>query len=149
MGSTGLESTVEQRKKWRMKSNRESARRSRMKKQQHLDELVKEVGSLEEENRRITARANGCACPAAGLERENAELRRRLEELALRLRQLKRVLRAVQELSGEAMDIVEVPNPQLSGEAVAAALRFSAYRRVFSSIAAVRNLRVLSLSSSV
>ncbi|XP_078437665.1 bZIP transcription factor 53-like [Wolffia australiana] len=69
-------------------------------------------GSLEE-NRRVAARADGCACRAAGLERENARLHRRLKELALRLRQLNRVLRAVQELSGEAMDIVEVPDPLL------------------------------------
>ncbi|KAI3510236.1 hypothetical protein L1887_25768 [Cichorium endivia] len=41
---------VDERKKKRMISNRESARRSRTKKQQHLDELLGEINQLQNEN---------------------------------------------------------------------------------------------------
>ncbi|CAA6654401.1 unnamed protein product [Spirodela intermedia] len=103
--SSGSESdpqaTVDQRKRRRMESNRESARRSRMRKQQHLDELIKQAAQLDEENQ------------FAKLDLENAILGARVMELTERLQSLNSVLYMVEEFSGVAMDIPEIPDPLL------------------------------------
>ncbi|CAA7388977.1 unnamed protein product [Spirodela intermedia] len=115
--SSGSESdpqaTVDQRKRRRMESNRESARRSRMRKQQHLDELIKQAAQLDEENARIVVQIDAYAQQFAKLDLENAILGARVMELTERLQSLNSVLYMVEEFSGVAMDIPEIPDPLL------------------------------------
>jgi len=95
------------RREKRRLSNRESARRSRLRKQQHLDELVQEVARLKAENARVLGRANDIAGQFVRVDQENTVLRARAAELGDRLRSVNQVLRVVEEFSGVAMDIQE------------------------------------------
>ncbi|KAL6846943.1 hypothetical protein ACP4OV_022796 [Aristida adscensionis] len=104
-GSEGDSAADTHRREKRRLSNRESARRSRLRKQQHLDELVQEAARLQAENARVAARAADVASRYARVEQENTVLRARAAELGDRLRSVNEVLRVVEEFSGVAMDI--------------------------------------------
>jgi cell shape-determining protein MreC len=45
---------MERRRKRRKESNRESARRSRLRKQQHLDDLTSQVKQLKDQNKQLS-----------------------------------------------------------------------------------------------
>ncbi|KAL5205982.1 hypothetical protein ABZP36_034191 [Zizania latifolia] len=106
--STGVGTVAaDHRREKRRLSNRESARRSRLRKQQHLDELVQEVARLQAENARILGRANDISGQYVRVEQENTVLRARAAELGDRLRSVNEVLRVVEDFSGVAMDIQE------------------------------------------
>ncbi|KAF5189603.1 Bzip transcription factor [Thalictrum thalictroides] len=104
---------IDERKKRRMISNRESARRSRMRKQQHLDELLNQVAQLQQENNGILQRINATAEVYVNVESENSILRAQMTELSDRLHSLNSVLRIIEEVSGFSMDIPEIPDPLL------------------------------------
>ncbi|XP_068660518.1 bZIP transcription factor 53-like [Aristolochia californica] len=104
---------VDQRKKRRMLSNRESARRSRMKKQQHLDDLIDQMGKLKNENSEILTRVNVTTQHFMEVDAENTVLRTQVMELTERLKSLNSVLRFMEEISGLAIDIPEIPDPLL------------------------------------
>ncbi|PQM35717.1 bZIP transcription factor 53-like [Prunus yedoensis var. nudiflora] len=53
-----LQVLMDQRKRKRMISNRESARRSRMRKQKHLDDLMAQMAELKKENNQIITSVN-------------------------------------------------------------------------------------------
>ncbi|KAJ6816538.1 uncharacterized protein M6B38_273110 [Iris pallida] len=107
------ELAMDQRKRKRMLSNRESARRSRMRKQQRLDELLAQAAQLKEENVRIAMQLGVMTQQLLAVGGDNAVLRTQVAELTERLRSLSSVLRFVEEFSGMAVDIPEMPDPLL------------------------------------
>ncbi|PON99576.1 Basic-leucine zipper transcription factor [Trema orientale] len=83
---------VVDRKRKRMLSNRESARRSRMRKQKHLDDLVSQVGHLKEDNSRIMTSINITNQLYVNMEAENSVLRAQMAELTNRLQSLNEII---------------------------------------------------------
>nr|GMD49129.1 bZIP transcription factor 11-like [Ipomoea batatas] len=83
---------MDQRKRKRMISNRESARRSRMKKQKLLDELTAQVSQLEAENSHILANLGVVTRLHLEVEAENSILMAQVAELNHRLRSLNEIL---------------------------------------------------------
>ncbi|CAK9324947.1 unnamed protein product [Citrullus colocynthis] len=74
-------SLINERKQRRMISNRESARRSRMRKQKHLDELWSQVLWLRNENHQLIDKLNQVSeCHDRALQ-ENAQLKEEASEL--------------------------------------------------------------------
>lgn len=83
---------MDQRKRKRMQSNRESARRSRMRKQKHLDDLTAEVAQMSKENHQILSSINVTTQHCVKLEAENSVLRAQMMELSHRLQALNQIL---------------------------------------------------------
>ncbi|CAN6446556.1 unnamed protein product [Victoria cruziana] len=109
-----LQQKMDERRQKRMLSNRESARRSRMRKQKHLDELMAQVTLLRNENNQILSRMHVTTQHYLTLEAENATLRAQIMELSARLQGLTEMLGYMQDLSGLCMDPVEqYPDPLL------------------------------------
>ncbi|KAJ0797214.1 putative transcription factor bZIP family [Helianthus annuus] len=104
---------LDERKRKRMISNRESARRSRAKKQQRLDELLGEINKLQSDNNAIMKKIDGATQMFVGAESQNNVMRAQLTELTDRLHSLNSVLHIAQEVSGLAMDIPEIPDTLL------------------------------------
>lgn len=101
---------MDERKRKRMISNRESARRSRMRKQQHMDELMKEANDLKLQNSQVSLKIEAVSKLYISVESENNVLRAQIMELTDRLRSLNSVLQFMQDASGFAMDIPEIPD---------------------------------------
>ncbi|XP_057768562.1 basic leucine zipper 43-like [Salvia miltiorrhiza] len=74
-------SIINERKQRRMISNRESARRSRMRKQRHLDELWSQVVCLRNENQHLMEKLNHALETHDRLLRENAQVKEEASEL--------------------------------------------------------------------
>ncbi|XP_054785830.1 bZIP transcription factor 44-like [Prosopis cineraria] len=92
-GSEGdLQLLMDQRKRKRMISNRESARRSRMRKQKHLDDLVAQVAQLRKENQQILTSVNLTTEQYLRVESENSVLRAQASELRNRLESLNEII---------------------------------------------------------
>lgn len=87
-----LQLLMDQRKRKRMQSNRESARRSRMRKQKHLEDLMSQVTKLRNENNQILTGINFTTQHYMNLETENSILRAQLMELSHRLESLNEIL---------------------------------------------------------
>ncbi|RWV93086.1 hypothetical protein BHE74_00016501 [Ensete ventricosum] len=104
---------IDERKRKRMLSNRESARRSRMKKQQHLNDLMNQMAHIKIQNSRIAEQIHLVTQQYIKVESDNAVLRAQLSELAERLQSVNSVLRSLEEVSGIAMDIPSIPSSLL------------------------------------
>ncbi|PRQ53232.1 putative transcription factor bZIP family [Rosa chinensis] len=74
-------SLINERKQRRMISNRESARRSRMRKQKHLDELWSQVVWLRNENHQLVDKLNHVSESHDRVLQENAQLKEEASEL--------------------------------------------------------------------
>ncbi|WOG88898.1 hypothetical protein DCAR_0208133 [Daucus carota subsp. sativus] len=97
-------SIINERKKRRMISNRESARRSRMRKQKHLDELWSQVVRLRTENHDLLDKLNNVSGDHDRVVQENARLKKEASDL----RQMLTELQLASTYSG-LRDLEEVP----------------------------------------
>ncbi|XP_020596512.1 bZIP transcription factor 53-like [Phalaenopsis equestris] len=100
----------DEKKRKRMLSNRESARRSRIRKQNHLNDLVSQVGNLREENSQILAQVKLRSEWSARVEAENSVMRAQVMELTERLRSMNSLLGFLEASSSMVM---EIPDPLL------------------------------------
>ncbi|XP_062224155.1 bZIP transcription factor 44-like [Phragmites australis] len=87
-----LRALLEQRRAKRMLSNRESARRSRMRKQRHLDDLNAQAAQLRRENAHVATALGLTTQGLLAVDAENAVLRTQAAELAARLHSLNDIL---------------------------------------------------------
>ncbi|KMZ57949.1 Basic-leucine zipper (bZIP) transcription factor family [Zostera marina] len=83
---------VDQRKRKRMLSNRDSARRSRQRKQKHLDDLMNQLSQLRKENEQIHATHNMTIQQYHAVESESSLLRTQIMELNSRYHALYEIL---------------------------------------------------------
>ncbi|KAF6144206.1 hypothetical protein GIB67_004879 [Kingdonia uniflora] len=86
-----LQVVMNERKKKRMVSNRESARRSRMRKQKHLDDLMAQVTHLRSENHQLLTSLNMTTQHYLTIESDNSILRAQMGELSSRLESLNEI----------------------------------------------------------
>ncbi|XP_041022800.1 bZIP transcription factor 44-like [Juglans microcarpa x Juglans regia] len=91
---------MDQRKRKRMLSNRESARRSRQRKQKHLDDLMTQVCQLAKENNQILTSMNMTSQVYLNIEAENSILRAQMAELNQRLESLNEIVNYVNSTTG-------------------------------------------------
>ncbi|TYI42960.1 hypothetical protein ES332_A01G135500v1 [Gossypium tomentosum] len=87
-----LHQLMNERKRKRMESNRESARRSRMRKQKYLDDLMAQLTLLRKDNNQILTSINFITHHYFNIEAENSVLRAQLMELSQRLDSLNHIL---------------------------------------------------------
>ncbi|XP_062177599.1 bZIP transcription factor 44-like [Alnus glutinosa] len=87
-----LKGLMDQRKRKRMISNRESARRSRMRKQKHVDDLMAQVAQLRKDNHQIISNVHITSQHFLNIEAENSILRAQVGELSQRLQSLNEII---------------------------------------------------------
>lgn len=85
-------SVVDERKRRRMLSNRESARRSRMRKQKHLENLRNQVNRLRVENRELTNRLRYVSYHVHRVSTDNVRLRAEQTVLQQKLYDIRQIL---------------------------------------------------------
>ena len=86
---------TDMRKQKRKLSNRESARRSRQRKQKHLDDLTAQVAHLRKENGQIISNLQSITQQCLVLESENSVMGAQMNELGGRLNYLGEILQYV------------------------------------------------------
>ncbi|KVI10694.1 Basic-leucine zipper domain-containing protein [Cynara cardunculus var. scolymus] len=91
-GGSYLHEEIDDRKKRRMVSNRESARRSRMRKQKHLDDLMTQLSQLRKENNQIISSISMTTQHYMTVEAENSVLGAQVAELSHRLQSLNEII---------------------------------------------------------
>ena len=87
-----LQVLMDERKRKRMISNRESARRSRMRKQKHLDDLMAQLNQLKTENEHIMTTMSVTSQHFLNIESENSVLAAQVAELSNRLQSLNEII---------------------------------------------------------
>lgn len=108
--NTDPHATIDDRKRKRMLSNRESARRSRMRKQKQLEDLLNESSIVQNEINQLTQSIDIIAQRHTEMEAANNALRDLKMELSERLRVLNSVLQIAEDVGGMEVDIHEVPD---------------------------------------
>ncbi|XP_023551992.1 bZIP transcription factor 44-like [Cucurbita pepo subsp. pepo] len=102
-----LRQIVDPRKRKRMISNRESARRSRMRKQKQLDDLTSQASLLKTENEQIAVNFNFTTQLYLNLEAENSVLRAQMAELRHRLDSLNEIISFIKSSTRNLYDCEE------------------------------------------
>ncbi|CAA2979148.1 bZIP transcription factor 44-like [Olea europaea var. sylvestris] len=87
-----LQQLTDQRKRKKMQLNRESAKRSRLRKQKHLDDMMAKATALKNENNQILTNINVTNQHYMNVEAENSVLRAQMMELRQRLQSLNEIL---------------------------------------------------------
>ncbi|GAB4848533.1 hypothetical protein Ancab_003239 [Ancistrocladus abbreviatus] len=87
-----LQQIMDQRKRKRMLSNRESARRSRQRKQKQLDDLTAQLIQLSNDNGQIVSTVKCTSQLYLNIEAENSILRAQMVELNQRLKSLNDII---------------------------------------------------------
>ncbi|KAL9240251.1 hypothetical protein vseg_014493 [Gypsophila vaccaria] len=105
--SSASEGCADEKKRRRMESNRESARRSRQKKQQHLDGLIRQVGSLMRENDECNKRIEDFTALFAAMDAKNEVLKAEKDRLAARLEALENIIEIANVVKGSSSEIGE------------------------------------------
>ncbi|KAJ8767120.1 hypothetical protein K2173_013517 [Erythroxylum novogranatense] len=105
------EDLMDQRKRKRMISNRESARRSRMRKQKHLDDLMDQVAELRKENHKIVTSVNLTSQHYLTVEADNSILRAQVSELSHRLESLNEIIQFLSASTGVRRDSTTFNEP--------------------------------------
>ncbi|KAG2303031.1 hypothetical protein Bca4012_061385 [Brassica carinata] len=91
---------VDDRKRKRMLSNRESARRSRMRKQKHVDDLTAQINQLTNDNRQILTSLTVTTQLYMKIQAENSILTAQMSELSTRLESLNEIVDLVTTTNG-------------------------------------------------
>lgn len=94
-GGEGLQAVMDLKKRKRMISNRESARRSRMRKQKQLSDLITESSQLQKENSQATMLLSIITRRCAIVEAENSILRAQVMELSDALESLVEITQSI------------------------------------------------------
>ncbi|XP_016487119.1 bZIP transcription factor 53 [Nicotiana tabacum] len=103
----------DERKRKRMESNRESARRSRMRKQQRLGELMSETTQLQNQNSICRERIDSVERNYCAIDAENNVLRAQIAELTERLNSLNSLTQFWADATGFPVDLPEIPDTLL------------------------------------
>ncbi|KAK2457062.1 hypothetical protein P8452_03962 [Trifolium repens] len=112
-GSDGGDLQIDERKRKRMLSNRESAKRSRMRKQKQIEDLTEEAGRLQIENDRVAKRIKATEDAYVEMEAANNVIRAQTMELAERLRFLNSVIDVAEDVNGFSIEMAMIPDPLL------------------------------------
>lgn len=91
-GANREDSVAEERKRRRMVSNRESARRSRMRKQKHLENLRNQLNQLRIQNRELTNRLRSFTYHSHMVNSDNEQLRSEAIILRRKLLEFRQIL---------------------------------------------------------
>lgn len=94
---------VDERKRKRMESNRESARRSRLRKQKLQEDLASQVADLKRENNQILSAMSVTTQQCLNVEAENSVLRAQMAELGNRLDSLNEILNCINSSSSSSV----------------------------------------------
>lgn len=101
----------DEKKRKRMLSNRESAKRSRMRKQQRLHDLTSQISELKCQNDQLLLQSNMLTQRNMLLESNNIILRYELDSLKERLQSLNSTIRRMMEqISGISIDALMAPD---------------------------------------
>ncbi|GMP39981.1 hypothetical protein CsSME_00010612 [Camellia sinensis var. sinensis] len=100
---------MDERKRKRMISNRESAKRSRMRKQKIVEDLRNEVSRIQCENNEIVGQIDETSMGYMVFLTQNNVLRAQLEELTERYRSWISLLK----ITGLNLEILDIPDPLL------------------------------------
>lgn len=100
--------TVDERKRKRMLSNRESARRSRMRKQKHVDDLTAQINQLSNDNRQILTSLTVTSQLYMKIQAENSVLTAQMSELSTRLQSLNEIVELVTINNGAGFGVEQI-----------------------------------------